>query len=84
MKYEYMFLCLIIPGLDHPGTNLNVMLKPLIEEYQQLWEGVEAYGYDQKQKFNLQVVYLWSVHDFRAYNIFQDGVAINFSHVRYE
>jgi hypothetical protein len=32
MKYEYMFLCLIIPGLDHPRTCLNVMLKPLIEE----------------------------------------------------
>jgi hypothetical protein len=32
MKYEYMFLCLIIPGPDHPGTCLNVMLKPLIEE----------------------------------------------------
>jgi hypothetical protein len=32
MKYEYMFLCLIIPSLDHPGTRLNVMLKPLIEE----------------------------------------------------
>jgi hypothetical protein len=32
MKYEYMFLCLIIPGPDHPGTRLNVMLKPLIEE----------------------------------------------------
>jgi hypothetical protein len=32
IKYEYMFLCLIIPGLEHPGTRLNVMLKPLIEE----------------------------------------------------
>jgi hypothetical protein len=50
MKYEYMFLCLIIPGLDHPGTRLNMMLKSLIEELKQLWEGVEAYGYDQKQK----------------------------------
>jgi hypothetical protein len=35
-----------------------------------LWEGVEAYDYDQKQKFNLRVAYLLSVHDFRAYNIF--------------
>jgi hypothetical protein len=70
MKYEYMFLCLIIPGSNHPGTNINMMLKPLIEELKQLWEGVEAYDYDQKQKFNLRVVYLWSVHDFRAYNIF--------------
>jgi hypothetical protein len=32
MKYEYMFLCLIIPGPDHPRTNINVMLKPLVEE----------------------------------------------------
>jgi hypothetical protein len=31
MKYEYMFLCLIIPSQDHPGTCLNVMLKPLIK-----------------------------------------------------
>jgi hypothetical protein len=53
MKYEYMFLCLIIPGLNHPRTRINVMLKPSIKELKQLWEGVEAYDYDQKQKFNL-------------------------------
>jgi hypothetical protein len=46
IKYEYMFLCLIIPGPDHPGTNINVMLKPLIEELKHLWEGVEPYDYD--------------------------------------
>jgi hypothetical protein len=70
MKYEYMFSCLIIPGLGHPRTHLNVMLKPLIEELKQLLEGVEAYDYDQKQQFNLRAVYLWSVHDFRVYNVF--------------
>jgi hypothetical protein len=70
MKYEYMFLCLIIPGPDHPGTCINVMLKPLIEESKQLWEGVEAYDCDQKQKFKLRVAYLWLVHDFRMYSIF--------------
>jgi hypothetical protein len=70
MKYEYMFLCLIIPGPDHPGSHINVMLKPIIEELKQLWQVVEAYDYDQKQKFNLRVAYLWSVHDFKAYNIF--------------
>jgi hypothetical protein len=53
MKYKYMFLCLIIPGPGHPGTNLNVMLKPLIEELKQLREGVEVYDYDQKQEFNI-------------------------------
>jgi hypothetical protein len=35
-----------------------------------LWIGVEAYDYYKKQKFNLRALYLWSVHDFKAYNIF--------------
>jgi hypothetical protein len=26
MKYEFMFLCLTVPGLDHPGPKLNVMI----------------------------------------------------------
>lgn len=43
MKYEFMFLCLVIPGPEHPGPKLNVMLKPLIEELQELWKGIEAY-----------------------------------------
>jgi hypothetical protein len=70
MKYEFMFLCLIIPGPDHPRACINVMLKSLIEELKHLWEGVEAYDYDQKQKFNLRGSYLWSVQDFREHNIF--------------
>jgi hypothetical protein len=36
MKYEYMFLCLIIPGPDYPGSRINVMLKPIIEELKKL------------------------------------------------
>jgi hypothetical protein len=43
MKYEFMFLCLIIPGPDHPEPKLNVMLKPLINELKELWNEVESY-----------------------------------------
>jgi hypothetical protein len=42
-KYEFIFLCLVIPGPDHPRTKINVMMRPLIEELKFLWEGVEAY-----------------------------------------
>jgi hypothetical protein len=70
MKFEFMFHCLIVPGLDAPGSRINVMLKPLIEELKQLWIGVEAYDCYKKQKFNLRVAYLWLVYDFKAYNIF--------------
>jgi hypothetical protein len=48
-----VFLCLIIPGPNHPGPRLNVILKPLIEELKQLWIGVEACDFYKKQKFNL-------------------------------
>jgi hypothetical protein len=62
--------CVIITSPDHLGPRINVMLKPLIEVLKQLWERVKAYDYNQKEKFNLRVAYLWSVHDFKAYNIF--------------
>jgi hypothetical protein len=70
MKFEFMFLCLIVPNLEAFGPQINVMLKPLIEELKQLWIGVEAYDYYKQQKISLRVMYLWSVHDFKAYNIF--------------
>jgi hypothetical protein len=70
MKYEFMFLCLVIPRPEHPGVRLNVMLQPLIEELKKLWQRVKAYDCFKKQKFNLCVAYLFSVHDFMAYGIF--------------
>jgi hypothetical protein len=70
MKYEFMFLTLIIPGPEHPGPQLNVMLQPLVEELKQLWEGVEAYDSYKKQRFNLRAAFLWSMHDFKAYALF--------------
>jgi hypothetical protein len=36
MKFEFMFLCLIVPCLKSPGPRINVILKPLIEELKQL------------------------------------------------
>ncbi|KAL5647873.1 hypothetical protein ACJX0J_042228, partial [Zea mays] len=70
MKYDYMFLCLIILGPEHPRKHLNVMLEPLVDELKKLWEGVEAYDCYKKERFNLRVAYLWSIHDFMAYGIF--------------
>jgi hypothetical protein len=70
MKYEFMFLCLVISGAYHPGPKLNVMLKPLIDELKELWNGVEGYDSHKKQKFTLRAAYLWLIHDFIAYGIF--------------
>jgi hypothetical protein len=48
MKYKFIFLCLVVPGPDHFGPKLNVMLKPLIDELKELWNGVEAYNSHKK------------------------------------
>jgi hypothetical protein len=64
MKFDFIFLYLIVPSPDTPSPRINMMLKSLIEELKQLWVGVEAYNYYKKQKFNLRFTYLWSVHDF--------------------
>jgi hypothetical protein len=53
MKFEFMFLCLIVPSLEAPGPQINVMLKPLIEELKHMWIGAEAYDYYKKQQFNI-------------------------------
>ena len=65
-----VFLCLIIPGPEHPGSKLNVMLQPLIEELKKLWVDVESYDSFKKKKSAVRVAYLWSVHDFLAFGIF--------------
>jgi hypothetical protein len=52
MKYEFIFLCLIIPSPDYPGNKLNVMLKPLIEELKELWKGVETYNVFKKNRYS--------------------------------
>jgi hypothetical protein len=73
MKYEFMFLCLIVPSPDHPGPKLNMMMRPLIDELKELWNRVAAYDSHKKQKFTLRAAYLWSIHDFMAYGVFSDG-----------
>jgi hypothetical protein len=70
MKYEHMFLCLIVLGSDNLGPQLNVMMQLLIEGLKQLCVGVEAYDYHKKKKFNLRAAYLWSINEFLAYCIF--------------
>jgi hypothetical protein len=53
LKYEFMFLCLIIPGPNHHGKKLNIMLQHFIEELKVLWKGVEAYDVFKRQILNL-------------------------------
>nr|XP_043616319.1 uncharacterized protein LOC122588267 [Erigeron canadensis] len=61
-------LTLLIPGRDTPGKNIDVFLRPLIDELKLLWDkGVETYDCESKQTFNMHAALLWTINDFPAY-----------------
>jgi len=66
----YIFLALVVPGPEHPGRKLNILMQPLVDELKKLWVGVQTKDASLKHSFTMRASYLWSVHDFRAYGDF--------------
>lgn len=70
MKQEYIFISMIISGPTSPGKNLDVMLRPLIEELDSLWtDGVLTYDCLKKQNFQMCVALMWTISDYPAYGM---------------
>lgn len=68
MKKSFFMLSLLIPGPKAPGNDIDVFLKPLIDELKDLWEvGIETYDASRKQNFRLHAAVLWTINDFPAY-----------------
>jgi len=53
MKSEYIFLALVVPGPEHPGKKLNILMQPLVDELLNLWEGVETWDASLKQNIKM-------------------------------
>lgn len=70
MKEPYLFLSLIIPGPKNPGRDIDVFLRPLIDELKDLWNiGVETFDASREQNFNMRVALMWTISDFPAYGM---------------
>ncbi|XP_042976258.1 uncharacterized protein LOC122304968 [Carya illinoinensis] len=68
MKDPYTMLSLLIPGPKSPGNDIDVFLRPLIDELKELWEeGVRTYDAYSGQNFTLHAALLWTINDFPAY-----------------
>ncbi|KAK9078683.1 hypothetical protein SSX86_002740 [Deinandra increscens subsp. villosa] len=68
MKDSFIEVCLIIPGGKSPGQNIDVFLRPLIDELKELYkEGIEVYDAYRKENFIMRAILLWTVSDFPAY-----------------
>ncbi|XP_042956354.1 uncharacterized protein LOC122292181 [Carya illinoinensis] len=68
MKEPYTMLSLLIPGPKSPGNDIDVFLRPLLDELKELWEeGIRTYDAYSKQHFMLHAALLWTINDFPAY-----------------
>ena len=70
MKEENIFLSLVIPGPEHPGKNMNVFMRPLIDEMMKGWAGVQTYDSFLKRNFTMRVSYHNSIHDYPGLGMF--------------
>ena len=61
-------LSLLIPGPQAPGRDIDVYLRPLIDELKKLWiDGVVTYDVSTEQTFKMHAVVMWTINDFPAY-----------------
>ena len=73
-KNFFMMLTLLILRKESViDKNVDVYLAPLIEELQQLWEGIDCVDASQRNSdsntFKLRGMLLWTVNDFPAYGL---------------
>ncbi|GJT25794.1 hypothetical protein Tco_0895731 [Tanacetum coccineum] len=68
MKESSFMLTLLIPGLKSPSKDIDVYLRPLIDDLKVLWalEGVDTIDVATCQKFNMRAMVLWTINDFPA------------------
>jgi len=65
-----MFLSTVIPSPSSPGRNIDVCLRPLIDELTQLWSsGALTYDISRKQNFVMRAALMWIINDFPTYRM---------------
>ena len=68
MKESFFMMSLLIPGPKSPGNDIDVYLRPLVDELNELWsQGVQTYDTFAEQTFRLHAAVLWTINDFPAY-----------------
>ena len=68
MKEPYFMLSLLILSPYQPGNEIDIYLKPLVDELKELWEeGVETYGAYNKEHFQMRATLLWTIHDYPGF-----------------
>ncbi|KAL3633966.1 hypothetical protein CASFOL_022728 [Castilleja foliolosa] len=68
MKDPFLFLSLLIPGKNSPGKDIDVYLRPLVDELKELFtEGADTFDFSVKKTFRMHASVLWTINDIPAY-----------------
>jgi hypothetical protein len=63
-KRKYLMLSILIQGLKQAGTDIDVLLEPLMEDIAKLWnEGVRMWDQSQQEYFTLYAIIFICIHD---------------------
>ena len=67
MKESSFMLTLLIPGPKSPGKDMDVFLRPLVDELNDLWtKGVRTKDAATNTYFTMKAALLWTINDFPA------------------
>ena len=68
MKEPFCMMSLLIPGRSAPERDIDVYLRPLVDELKELWNvGVQTYDASRKCIFTMRAAIMWTINDFPAY-----------------
>ena len=68
MKRKFIMMLVLIPSPKQPGNNIDVYLKPLIEDLLLLWkeESVRMWDAHVEEHFNLRALHFITINDWPA------------------
>jgi hypothetical protein len=68
MKRKFIMMSVLIQGLKQPGNDIDVYLRPLVEELLQLWAktGVRAWDEHKQEAFDLRALLFVNINDWPA------------------
>jgi hypothetical protein len=68
MKRKFIMMPVFIQGPKQPGNDIDVYLRPLVEELKQLWqtEGVRVWDEYKQEEFDLRALLFVTINDWPA------------------
>ena len=68
MKQKFIMKTVLIQGPKQPGNDIDVYLRPLVEELLQLWhiQGVRVWDENKQEEFDLRALLFITINDWPA------------------